>query len=226
MLPRLSCFLLFLLTALPAVAQPACPARRNADCAAAARAVDGAIAADPWLAILDRAQQMRLAELMPLLGAESAAELAAQQDAWRRSLSRELFFNPDGTLDEADPRGALRGAVEYRLMRLMRLQHNPSASIDGNWVGVQGQAVVEAAGGGHYRVSVSTIDVNNLAWICDYDGEGDTGRVEWMRTRDGAMELRRVGAMLRIRTMTPQASQFCGAAGSMAGDYFRIGDAP
>jgi hypothetical protein len=218
--------LLMLLVAMPALAQQPCPARRHVDCAGAARAVDAAIAGDPWLALIDRAQRMRLDEVAPLVGAESAAELASQQAAWRRSLSRELFFHPDGSLDEPDPRGALRGAMEARLVRLMRLQHDPSASIDGNWVGVQGQVVVERAGGGHYRVSVSTIDVNNLAWMCDYDGEGDTTRVEWMQTRDGALDLRREGVMLRVRMLTTRVSEFCGAAGSMAGLYFRIGEAP
>lgn len=225
MVMRLLSLLLPLFAALPAMAEQPCPARRNVDCAGAARVVDAAIAGDAWLAIMDRAQQMRLAELMPLLGDLSARELADQQTAWRRSLSRELSFNPDGTLNEPDPRAALRMSLEFRLTRLMRLQHDLSASIDGNWVGVQGQVVVEAAGGGHYRVSVSTIDVNNLAWMCDYDGEGDTTRVEWLETRDGALELQRVGAMLRVRMLTAQAGQFCGAAGSMSGLYFRIGDA-
>ncbi|WP_198370068.1 hypothetical protein [Roseomonas rosulenta] len=223
---RLLPLMILLLAAMPAAAQQPCPARRHVDCAGAARAVEAAIAGDPWLALIDQAQRMRIAELAPLLGAQSAAELADQQAAWRRSLSRDLFFHPDGTLDEADPRGALRGAMEARLVRLMRIEHDPPGSIDGNWVGVQGQVVVERAGGGHYRISVSTIDVNNLAWMCDYDGEGDTTRVEWLETRDGALELRREGAMLRVRMLTRRPSDFCGAAGSMSGLYFRIGNAP
>ena len=226
MIPRCLPLVMLLLAAMPAAAQQPCPARRNVDCAGAARAVDAAVAADPWLAIMDQAQRMRLEELMPLLGRESAAELSDQQAAWRRSLSRDLFFHPDGTLDEPDPRGALRGAMEYRLARLMRIEHDPSASIDGQWVGVQGQVVVEAAGSGHYRVSVSTIDVNSLAWMCDYDGEGDSPRVDRLETRDGALELRRVGTMLRVRMLTTRPSQFCGAAGSMAGLFFRVGNAP
>lgn len=218
--------LVLLLVALPAAGQQPCPARRHVDCAGAARAVDAAIAADPWLALMDQAQRMRLDELMPLLGAQGAAELADQQAAWRRSLSRDLFFHPDGTLDEPDPRGALRGAMEARLVRLMRVQHDPPGSIDGSWAGVQAQVVVERAGGGHYRVSASTIDVNALAWMCDYDGDGDTTRVEWMQTRDGVLELRREGVMLRVRMLTDTPSTFCGAGGSLSGLFFRIGDAP
>jgi hypothetical protein len=217
--------LLLLLVATPAVAQQPCPARRHVDCAGAARAVDAAIAGDPWLAIMDQAQRMRFDELAPLLGPDGAAALADQQAAWRRSLSRELFFHPDGTLDTPDPRGALREAMEYRLTHLMRTQHQPTG-IAGNWRGVQGQVVVEAAGNGHYRVSASTIDVNNLAWMCDYDGEGDTVGVEWMQTRDGALELRREGAMLRVRMLTRRPSDFCGAAGSLSGLFFRVGNAP
>jgi hypothetical protein len=213
-----------LLAALPAAAQDRCPTRRNVDCAGAARAVDAAIAGDPWLALIDQAQRMRLAEVAPLIGEPSAAELAAQQATWRRSLSRQLFFHPGGALDEPDPRGALRGAMEYRLVRLMRLQHNPPGSIDGDWVGVQGQVVVERAGGGHFRVSLSTADVHDLAWLCDYDGEGDTQREEWMQTRDGVLELRREGVMLRVRQLRAGATEFCGAGGSMSGLYFRVGE--
>jgi hypothetical protein len=226
MITRAVLLFALLVAALPAAAQDRCPSRRNVDCAGAARAVDAAIAADPWLALLDQAQRMRLAELMPLLGEPSANELATQQAAWRRSLSRDLFFHPDGSLDEANPRGALRGYLEYRLTRLMRLQHDPSASIDGNWVGVQGQVVVERAGHGRYRVSASTADVNDLAWLCDYDGEGETHREDWMETRDAVLELRREGVMLRVRMLTRTPSEFCGAGGSLSGLFFRIGDAP
>lgn len=218
--------LLLLLAAGPAAAQQPCPARRHVDCAGAARAVDAAIAADPWLALLDQAQRLRLAELTPLLGAPSAAELADQQATWRRSLSRELSFHPDGTLDEPDPRGALRGAMEARLVRLMRIQHDLSASIDGRWVGVHGAAVVERAGAGRFRASVSTIDVMGLSWMCEYGGEGETTRIEWMETNDGAIELQREGAMLRVRMQTRRPSDFCGAAGSLSGLFFRVGDAP
>lgn len=218
--------MLLLLLAWPAAAEP-CPARRNVDCAGVARAVDAAILADPWLALLDSARAMRMAELARLLEPSSAAELARQDAVWRRSLSRELFFHPDGTLDEADPRTALRGALEYRLMLVMRLQHDLSASIEGHWRGVQGQLVVRAAGGGHYRILVSTADTDNLAWTCDYDGEGDTTQREpqWLRAKDGAVELQRVGTMLRLRMLTTQPHTFCGAGGSLAGDFFRIGDA-
>lgn len=217
--------LLLLLPTWPAAAE-ACPARRNVDCAGALRAVDAAILADPWLALLDQARAMRMAELAGLLEPNSAAELARQDAVWRRSLSRELFFRPDGSLDEADPRAALRGGLEYRLMQMMRLQHDLSASVEGDWRGVQGQVVVRAAGGGHYRIFVSTVDTDNLSWTCDYDGEGDTTRVEWLPTRDGAVELRRVGTMLRLSMLTTQPQTFCGAGGSLAGDFFRIGDAP
>ncbi|CAH0136450.1 hypothetical protein [Roseomonas sp. CECT 9278] len=225
MIARLLVLLSLLVAALPGAAQQPCPARRNVDCAGAARAVDAAIAADPWLAILDQAQRMRLAELMPLLGADGAAELAVQQAAWRRSLSRDLFFHPDGTLDAPDPRGALRGAMEYRLAGLMRIAHDPSG-LDGTWRGAQGQAVVEPAGGGRYRVLVSTIDINALAWMCDYDGEGDGTSFERLETRDGALAMWREGAMLRVRMLAPRPSDFCGAAGSLAGLFFRVGTAP
>ncbi|MBR0658215.1 hypothetical protein [Neoroseomonas oryzicola] len=224
MTARLLCLLLTLLASLPAAAQEPCPARRNVDCAGAARAIDAAIAADPWLAIMDRAQRMRLDELAPLLGAESAAELAAQQAAWRRSLSRNLFFHPDGTLDAPDPRAVLRAAMEYRLMQLIRIEHDPSASIDGIWAGVQGEVTVEILGAGSYRISAGTADINNLAWTCGYEGEGESTRVEWLETRDGALELRREGVMLRVRMNLPQANGFCGAAGSLSGLFFRIGD--
>ena len=47
-----------------------------------------------------------------------------------------------------------------------------------------------------------------------------------MRSREeGALELRREGAMLRVRMNMPQANGFCGAAGSLSGQFFRIGDA-
>lgn len=228
MIARSLALLLSLLLAMPPVAaEDSCPRRRNADCATATRAVEAAIAADPWLAIIDQARGMRLAELGTLLGPEAAAELARQDAAWRRSLSRELFFHPDGTLDEPDPRAALRGALEFRLTRLMRIQADPSG-IEGRWMGVQGEAVLRRGGRGRYVVSVATADVNNLAWTCEYDGEGRTEMAEWLRTDDGMLDLRWLGPMLRI-TMTPRGDgapvPFCGAAGSVAGLYFRIGDA-
>lgn len=74
--------------ALPATAEEPCPRRAHVDCAGAMRAVEAAVAADPWLALLDRARAMRLAELAAPLGEEAAAELRAQDAAWRRSLPR------------------------------------------------------------------------------------------------------------------------------------------
>lgn len=226
MIARLLCLLLTLVVASPVLAQEPCPARRNVDCAGAARAVEAAIAADPWLALMDQAQRMRLEELLPLLGAESAAELVAQQAAWRRSLSANLFFHADGTLDAPNPRAALRSALEYRLMQLIRIEHDPSASVGGIWAGVQGEVMVEVLNAGRYRISAGTSDINNFAWTCGYEGEGESTRVEWLRTRDGALELRRVGVMLSVRMNMPQANGFCGAAGSLSGLFFRIGDVP
>lgn len=222
---RIAALLALLLLALPAWADEPCPRRANVDCAGAMRAVDAAIAADPWLAILDQARAMRLEELGRLLDAGSAAELRRQDAAWRRSLSRDLFFRPDGSLDEAAPRAALRGPMEYWLTRLMRVQHDPSWRIGGVWFGVQGQVAVAVAGRGRHRIEANTAEVNHLAWTCEYEGEGESHRDDWLETADGALDLRRVGSVLRIRMIGPGPVDFCGAAGSVAGDYFRIGDA-
>jgi len=222
--PRLLPLILALL-APPAIAEERCPARRNVDCAGAARAVDAAIAADPWLAIIDRARAMRLAELRGLFGPESAAELARQDAAWRRSLSRDLFFHPDGTLDEPDPRAALRGRVEDRLALLFRVEHDPSASLSGVWAGVQGRVVVRGSHDRPRRVEINTADLHDLAWLCEYEGVGESPREEWLETADGAVELRREGNMLRVRMLTARPSDHCGAAGSLGGLYFRVGAA-
>ncbi|MBP0464798.1 hypothetical protein J5Y09_12830 [Roseomonas sp. PWR1] len=225
MTTRLAAFLALLLLAMPARGEERCPRRANVDCAGAMRAVDAAIAADPWLAILDQARAMRLEELGRLLDADSAAALRRQDATWRRSLSRHLFFRPDGSLDETDPRAMLRGSMEFWLMRLMRVQHEPSWRIGGVWFGVQGQVAVAEAGRGRHRIEANTADVFHVAWTCEYEGEGESHREDWLETADGALELRRVGSSLRLRVIGPAPVDYCGAAGSVAGVYFRIGDA-
>lgn len=217
-----------MLLALPAAAQEPCPRRANVDCAGALRAIDAATAADPWLALLDRARVMRLDELSRLRGGAAAAELAAQDGAWRRSRARDLFFAPGGALDTDDPRRDLRGPLEYWLMRLMRVQPGPPAGVDGRWMRMNGEVVVQAAGGGRYLVSVTTVELQALAWTCEYEGEGRTDRPERLETSDGALVLRLEDGMLTVR-MLPRRDggpvPFCGAAGSVAGRYFRIGGA-
>jgi len=217
--------LLLLLFAPGVAAEEPCPARRHVDCAGAARAVEAAIVADPWLAILDRARAMRMAELAGLLEPESRAELARQDAAWRRSLSRELSFHPDGTLDEAEPRAALRGRVEHRLALLFRVEHDPAASLAGVWVGVQGRVTVRGDRDRPRRVEIATADVNDLAWLCEYEGVGESPREEWLETADGVVELRREGNMLRVRMLTARPSEHCGASGSLGGLFFRVGAA-
>lgn len=217
--------ILWLLAALPAAAQDDCPARRHVDCAGALRAVDAAIAADPWLSIMDRARAMRLEELLVPLGPEAAAALTQQEVRWRRSLSRDLFFNPDGSLDAPNPRIVLRGRLEHRLMQLIGIDPLPPPGIVGRWVGVQGEAVIRRRGQDHYEVDISTADINNLAWTCEYEGEGRSERIEFLETDDGDVELRWLGTSLQIRMLTDGFAPFCGAAGSVGGIYFRAGDA-
>lgn len=216
---------LSLLAALPAAAQEDCPSRRHVDCAGALRAVDAAIAADPWLSILDRARAMRLAELLTPLGPEAAAELTRQDAAWRRSLSRNLFFNPDGSLDEPDPRAALRGSLEYWLMRLIQIDPLPAPGITGRWMSARGEVVIRRRDRDHFDVEINAADINNAAWTCEYEGEGRSERIDWLETDDGEMELRWLGTTLQVSMLPVAPVPFCGAAGSPAGVYFRIGDA-
>lgn len=219
--------LLLLIAALPAAAQDRCPLRRNVDCAGAQRAIAAAIAADPWLALIDRARSMRVAELSRLLGPAGAAELARQDEAQRRTLSRELFFTAEGVL-EAESLPALRAPIEAWLMQLMRMQPDPPPVLDGRWVGMNGVAVVHRLGGQRLAVSVNTVDPYALAWTCEYEGEGRAERADWMETADGAVELSWDGPMLAVAMRRPAdggAVPFCGAAGSVAGRYFRVGDA-
>ncbi len=216
---------LWLLVTVPAMAQEGCSTRVDRDCAAALRAVDAAIRADPWLAIMDQARAMRLEELLIPLGPEGAAELRRQDAAWRRSLSRDLQFNRDGTLDEPNPRAALRAALEYRLMQLIRIDPLPAPGIVGRWASAAGEVVVRRQAQDLYGVEIGTADIGDVAWTCEYDGEGRADRIDWLETDDGQIELRWLGTMLQIRVLTDGFTSFCGAAGSVAGYYFRVGDA-
>lgn len=85
MTTRLVPLLCVIFLALPAAAEEPCPRRAHVDCAGAMRAVEAAVAVDPWLALLDRARAVRLAELAAPLGEEAAAELRAQAAARRQN---------------------------------------------------------------------------------------------------------------------------------------------
>lgn len=215
-----------LLAGLPggAVAQ-GCAARR---CEAAQHAVEAAIAADPWLALMDRARRMRLDELAAPLGPEAAAELRRQDAAWRRSLVRDLRFHADGTLDEPDPRAALRGPLESRLMLMIRIDPLPGPAFTGRWAGLQGEVTVRAQGSG-YDIDISTADLGGSGWSCDYAGHGRAGHFPLLEAEDGAVALHWLGGMLQVEQRAEDEAEtdasFCGAGGRVDGLYFRVGEA-
>lgn len=216
--------LVVLLMAWPAGAEERCPTRRHVDCAGAERAIAAAIAADPWMTLIDQAWRMRMAELSHLLGPAGAAELAAQDVAQRRVLSRDLFFTPDGAV-EPDSVPGLRWRMELWLMRLIRLQPDPPAVMEGIWFNLTGEAVIRRRNGGRYLVTISTVEPYALASTCEYEGEGRSDRADRLETDDGALELTWDGPMLRIRQLVNGHQPFCGAVATVTGRYFRIGDA-
>lgn len=222
----LRCFALLavLLVTWPAGAEERCPTRRHVDCAGAERAIAAAIAADPWMTLLDQARRMRMAELSPLLGPAGAAELVAQDGAQRRVLSRELFFTPDGAM-EPDSVPGLRSQLEFWLMRLIRLQPDPPPVMDGIWFNLTGEAVIRRRHDGRYLVTINTVELYALASTCEYDGAGRSDRVDRLETDDGALELTWDGPMLLVRELVSGPQPFCGAVATVTGRYFRIGDA-
>lgn len=214
---------------MPARAGEPCPRYRDIDCAAAVRAVEAAIASDPWLVLLEEARRRRLAELQRVLAPQDAAAMAQQDETRRRARVRDLYFAPDGALE---PEGVLmlRRSLEWWLIRLIRAEENPPDGIAGLWAGPFAEARIRPLGGGRYVVEADAAAADNLSWTCEFEGEGvmDGNDTLTAGTEGDQVSVRREGAMLRLASVPrPDRSGFdhCGAMGSLNGLLFRIGEA-
>ncbi|MBR0680711.1 hypothetical protein GXW74_09440 [Roseomonas eburnea] len=213
----------------PAVAQQRCPSRRNVDCAGAERAIDAAIAADPWLSLLEDGRRRRVAELQRLLPREATAVLTEEDAIRRRARSRELFFTADGAM-EAEGAYTLRSELEWWLIRLIRMQDDPPDGVAGHWTGAFAEARIRPLGGGRYLVTANAAEPYALSWLCEFEAEGVMDATDTLiaGAEGEQIAVRREGPMLRIRSI-PRPGRagfdYCGAMGSLSGSLFRIGDA-
>lgn len=208
---------------LAAQAEPLPHTGPSFDCTAATTPVEQAVCDDPALSRLDHAMAAEYARARRNLSPNARAALIKDQ-RWFLGTQQEWYANRERWADFPDLASRFRSRTSF--LASIRADRTGWA---GRWGNLAGEVTISPSADGTLSLKISTAQPTNARWLCDVEVRGrfDRGRFTIAPPGDLArrlhIELR--DGLLTVRDDSPARNlDACGMNGSVAGEYFAIGD--
>lgn len=200
-------------------------ARELATCVTLLDRIDAAIRRDATLATLRRQIDQSLAALARRQPPAARKALAQDEQRFRRSLLREQYILAEGPKGETELRDELAGRLASRLAQLGRIE-TARKDVVGEWRNVAGGITIRRQGAGAVEVDASLADPEFLAWTCEFNETMQRARtaLSFSDTRRNTVRLALRDGLLYVEQ--GNASDYCGANGTLSGVYFPQRPAP